>query len=317
MSTGRKILRWLAIVVAVLVIVLSAAGIVGTWWVHNTATDVTLKAFSIIDTAVGVVDTGASRANELVQRGRDEVEQVESTIKAVGANVEQNSPLLTALSNRVNERLAPVVDQIRTTLAPVSSTVRAARALVDFVNAIPFVRETPPAVDELDIALNRLDDASANVRQINDTLRTTVIEGKNELTGEAVDTLTTLTGRVDDRLSETQTVVEQVQADLLALQERLSLLRSRLLLIYNLTAVGLTLFMVWVIYSQFVVIRYQRRLLRAGGKQASTSAPAVAPLEPAPPATPLEPAPPSFAEPAPDVSSTPTETGAEQLEREV
>jgi ABC-type multidrug transport system fused ATPase/permease subunit len=291
MSTGKKILRWLIMVVAVLVIIGSIAGIAGTWWLHSTATTVTLRAFSIVDTAVGVVDIGASRANDLVQRGRSEVQQVESTIVAVGANIEENNPLLTALSNRIGERLAPTVEQIRTVLTPVTGTVRAVRALVDFVNAIPFIRETPPAVDDLETALNRLDETAADVRQINDTIRSTVTGTADRLTNESVNTLTGLTGRVDSRLAETQASVEAVQAEIKALQERLAAQRARLLLIYNLVAIALTLVMLWVIYSQFVVIRHQRMLLRSDGRAAVEAPAPVAPITAPPVAAAVEPAP--------------------------
>ncbi len=278
MSTGKKIMRWLIILVAVLIMVVSIAGIVGTWYVHNTATEVTLRAFSIVDTAVGVVDAGAGRANDLVQRGRAEVQQVESTIVTVGGNIEANNPLLTALSNRINERLTPVVEQVRTVLAPVTGTIRAVRILVDFVNAIPFIRETPPAIDDLETALNRLDETVADVRQINDTIRAAVTGTADRLTNESVDTLTGLTTRVDSRLAETQASVEAVQAEIAALQTRLAAQRARLLLIYNLVAIALTFFMLWVIYSQFVVIGRQRQLLRGGSQEAVEAAPPAAPI---------------------------------------
>ena len=276
MSTGKKLLRWFIMLVAVLVMIASIAGIVGTWWAHNTATEVTLRAFAITDTAVGVVDAGASRAYDLVQRGRAEVQQVEETIVAVGGNIEANNPLLTALSNRIGERLAPAVEQIRTVLTPVTGAVRSVRALVDFVNAIPFIRETPPAVDDLETALNRLDETAADVRQINDTIRSAVTGTADRLTNESVDTLTGLTGRVDSRLAETQASVEAAQAEINALQARLAAQRARLLLIYNLTAIVLTLFLLWVLYSQLAVIRHQRLLLRTGGMAVPEAAPPAA-----------------------------------------
>lgn len=310
MSTGKKILRWLIILIAVLVMVASIAGIAGTWWLHNTVTDVTLKAFSIVDTAVGVVDTGVGRANELIQRGRSEVQQVEATIVAVGANIEENNPLLTALSNRINERLAPAVEQVRTVLSPVTGTIRAVRALVDFVNAIPFIRETPPAVDDLETALNRLDETAADVRQINDTIRSAVTGTADRLTNESVNTLTGLTGRVDGRLAETQASVEAVQAEIQALQARLAAQRARLLLIYNLTAIALTLFMLWVLYSQFVVIRHQRQLLRGGSQAGVEAAPPAVPIAAPSTAPPLEPALP------PSVPEAASEAGEADLPRE-
>lgn len=314
----KQIGRFLAIVIAILVIVLSAAGIYGTWWAHNTATDVTVKVFSVFDTAVGVAEVGVSRANDLVRSGRADVQQIETTITTVGANLEENSPVLTALSSRISSRLAPTVNQVRDFLAPAVNALRTIRNLVDIVNAIPFLREKPPGIERLDAAFNRLDETVADVQQINDTLRESVVDGKNQLTGEAVTTLTSLTTRVDDRLAEVQASAEETQAELTALQSDLQATKSRLLRIYNLTALALTLFMLWVIYSQFVVIHHQWRGLRAGGDTAHETAPIAAPLEPAPQATWVEPAPSATPlEPAPDASPTSVESASDELEREV
>jgi hypothetical protein len=94
------------------------------------------------------------------------------------------------------------------------------------------------------------------------------------MTQEAATTLTNLTSRIDTRLSEIQTGVQEVQAEIRALPARLQTLKSRLLLIYDLAALLATLLFVWVIYSQFVVIRHHARLFR-------TPAPAIsAPLPP-------------------------------------
>jgi len=304
----KQIGRFLAIVIAILVIVLSAAGIYGAWWAQNAATDVTVKVFTVFDTAVGVAEAGVSRANTLVQSGRADVQQIETTITTVGANLEENSPVLTALSGRISSRLAPTVNQIRDFLAPAVNALRTIRNLVDIVNAIPFLREKPPGVDRLDAAFNRLDETVADVQQINDTLRESVVDGKNQLTGEAVTTLTSLTTRVDDRLAEVQASAEETQAELTALQSDLQATKSRLLRIYNLTALALTLFMLWVIYSQFVVIRHQWQLLRAGGKPAVDAVPpaAVQPVIQSAPAA-AEVALPATQEPLPSAATSDVE----------
>lgn len=121
--------------------------------------------------------------------------------------------------------------------------------------------------------MNALDEAVADVRQINDTVRTTVTGTADRFTNESVNTLTGLTSRVDSRLSRAQAAVEGVRAELRAFQQRLAVWRSRLLLAYNLTAIGLTLVLVWVIYSQVVVIRYQRQNSGKARNESSTDAP--------------------------------------------
>ena len=58
MSTLKKIGRALIILIAVLAIVLSAAGIYGAWYANRTLTDVTLKVFTVVDTGVAIAQTG-------------------------------------------------------------------------------------------------------------------------------------------------------------------------------------------------------------------------------------------------------------------
>jgi hypothetical protein len=146
--------------------------------------------------------------------------------------------------------------------------------VVGILNSIPYIQENAPAVDRVDTALSRVDQLAADVRQLDDTLRASVVEGKNQLTQEAVTTLTTLTTRIDTGLSEVQTVITGVQSDIADLQARLDARQARLLRIYNLAAIALTLLMLWLIYSQIVVIQKHWRGFRAKGSGEADSAPA-------------------------------------------
>ncbi len=111
-----------------------------------------------------------------------------------------------------------------------------------------------------------------------------MVEGKNQLTEEAVTTLTGITTRVDTRLAEAQAAVDEVQSDIDTFQVEMDETEARLLLIYNLTALALTLLMFWLIYSQVVVIRHHWRELRGVGS-AAIVAPQPAPATPAPEVT--------------------------------
>ena len=273
MSTLKKIGRALIILVTVLVIVLSAAGIYGAWYVNRTVTDITLKVFSVVDIGVAVAETGVTRVDTLVQGGRTEVQQAEQTIETVGSNLQENSPVLTALNSRLETRLAPTVGQIQTTLAPVRDSLVTVANIVEIVNSIPFVQREAPNVARLNEAFNRLGQLAADVTQLGDTLRASVVEGKNQLTQEAVTTLTDITTRVDTGLGAVQTEVQGALVEIQTFQEESQALKSRLLLYYNLTALALTLFLLWVIYSQIVVIRYQWAKFGKQGTAKPTTAP--------------------------------------------
>ncbi len=305
----KKTGRVLAIILTILVIILSLGGIVGAWYANSTLTNITARAFAVVDTAVSVVDTGVGRVETLVQTGRTEVQQTADTIVSVADELRANRPILTALSERVETRLGPTVDQIRETLTPVREALTTAANVVSLANSIPFISERVPRLDAIDQVFTRLSDLAADIRQLRTTLREAAVSEADRMTQQAVDVLTGVTTRIDNRLAETQANVEQVRADIQALRDHMEARKTRLLLIYDLTALGLTLFLLWVIYSQVVVMRYHWHLLRApaaspviGGSAAAgsppaaaTSAAAVAAAAPAKP----EPAPAPTAEVAP------------------
>lgn len=270
----KKTGRVLALFLAILVIILSLGGIVGAWWANSTASNITVQAFAAVDTAVNVVDAGVGRVNSLVQTGRSEVQQTAVQIVTVADELRANRPVLTALSERLETRLGPTVDQIRETLAPVREALLVVANVVSLANRIPGVSERAPRLDAIDQVFDRLSALSADIRQLRTTVREAAVAEVDRMTQQAVDVLTGVTTRIDNRLAETEANIQQVQAEIQALRDRLDAQRSRLLLIYNLTALGLTLFLLWVIYSQVVVMRYHWHLLRS--PVTSAAVPAVA-----------------------------------------
>jgi hypothetical protein len=252
----EKTVRAVASTVAVLFIALSLFGIVGVWLVDRRATEIALKGFGLIETAVGVINAGVARMDGLIATSRTEVRQTSETITAVGARAEANSPVLTALNERLETSLAPRIGQMQQALAPVRDAVAAIGNAVSLANSLPMVADRAPRLAALDETFNRLEQLSADSTQLRSTLRALAGAQKSQVAAETVAALTTLTQRIDTRLGEVQAGVQGVQADIAALQLRLDARKSRLLFLFNLLALLMTLMLAWIVYSQVVVIRH-------------------------------------------------------------
>jgi hypothetical protein len=262
MAMLEKTVRAVASTVAVLFIALSLLGMVGVWLVDRRATEIALKAFSLVETAIGVINAGVARIDGLVATSRTEVRQASETITAVGVRAEANSPVLTALSERLETSLAPRIGQMQQALAPVRDAVGTVANAVSVANSLPMVAERAPRLAALDEAFNRLEQLSADSTQLRDTLRALAGAQRSQLTqvtAETVAALTGLTQRIDTRLGEVQAGVQGVHADIAALQLRLDARKSRLLFLFNVLALLVTLMLAWILYSQIVVIRHYRR----------------------------------------------------------
>jgi phage shock protein A len=261
----KKTARFGAIAMAGLFIVLSLGGIFGAWFVSRKASDVALKVFSVIEIGVGVVETGVGRAEDLVATSRTEVRQAAETIAAVRGQTLANSPVLTALNERLETSLAPRIAQMRQTLAPVRDALGNVSNAVSMVSSLPGMAERAPRLATLDDALNRIEGMSADATQLRSTLKALATSSSAGVTPETTATLNNLTQRIDTRLGEVQANVQAVRGEVKALQDRLDKRKSRLLFAFNLAALLSTLLSAWVIYTQVVVIQHHRVRMRAEG----------------------------------------------------
>ena len=277
----EKIIRFGAITIAVLFIGLSLVGIFGAWFVDRKATDVALKGFGLIETGVQVVDAGVGRVNDLVATSRMEVRQASETITAVGAQPQANRPVLNALNERLETSLAPRIEQMQKVLAPVRDALKNVADAVSLLSSLPMMADRAPRLAALDDAFNRLEELSADGKQLRGTLRELVAGQNSAVTAETLASLNALTQRIDTRLAKVQTNVQGVRDDIAALQVRLDTRKSRLLLAFNLVALLSTLMLTWIVYTQIVVIRHHwtrvrrpaARPLTNGSKVSSTATP--------------------------------------------
>jgi hypothetical protein len=257
-----KTARLAAITVATLFIGLSLFGIFGVWLVERGAAEIALKGFGLIENAVGVVDAGVGRAENLIATCRTEVRQAAETISAAGAQAEANSPMLSALHERLEARLAPRIAQIQQALAPVRDAVGAIANTVSLVSALPMMADRAPRLEALNESFQRLEGLSVDSTQLRSTLRTLAIAKATDLPPETVATLNGLAQRIDTQLGEVQANVQGVQADIAALQARLDARKSRVLFLCTLLAVLASLMLAWILYTQIVVIRHHRSCVR-------------------------------------------------------
>ncbi len=251
--------RSIVCAVAVLFIALSLFGIVGVWLVERSAAEIALKGFSLVEAAVGVINAGVARMDGLIATSRTEVRQASETITAVGARAEANSAVLNALSERLDASLAPRIEQMQQTLAPVRDALGTIGNAVSLANSLPMVSDRAPRLAALDEAFNRLEQLSADSIQLRSTLRALAGAQTKQVAAETVAALTGLTQRMDARLGEVQAGVQGVHTDIAAWQLGLDARKSRLLFLFNLLALSVTLMLAWILYSQIVVIRHYRR----------------------------------------------------------
>jgi hypothetical protein len=252
--TGRSA----AIAVAVLFIGLSVGGIVAIWCVHQRVTSVALKTFSMVETAAGIADAGVVRVKDLVATCQGEVRQASESLATVGARVDMNRPVLIALRERLETRLLPRTAQMEQALAPVRDAVIRMNDVVSLVNSLPMMADRAPRLDALEEILSRLEALSGDATQLRGTLLALVAEQKSDLAPETVTTLIGLAHRIDGSLEQVQVSLSGMQEAISGFRLRQNARESRVLFLFNAASALSSLMLIWIGYSQMVVIRHYR-----------------------------------------------------------
>jgi len=262
MALFEKTTRFIAIALAVLFIFLSLFGIVGAWFINTKATGAALKGFGLVESGVAIVDAGVGRVGDLIATSRTEVQQASETITTVGPRAQANSAVLNALNERLETNLEPRVAQIQKVLAPVRDALGTVANAVSMLNSLPMMKDRAPRLAKLDEAFDRLEELSGDAKQLHATLRDLTATQKNDVAAETVGILNKLAQRIDSRLAEVQANVQGVRTDIDELQNRLGKRKSQVLFVFNLLALLVTLAMIWILYTQVVVLRHHWRHLR-------------------------------------------------------
>ena len=249
MRTFKRVLGVIVIVVSILVLVVSVAGIAGTWIARAELATRLVRVATAAELRVTVVKAGLDRLDTTIGQVNALVAGVEQDVQAFGTNVEQNRPLLTAISDKLGVELQPLFDTVRGTATTIVETVDAVSATIEAVNAIPFVSIPTPALAKA----NQLSqDVEALGTQVRD-LRAAIDSKRGEIIQGTVSVITAPTAQIGGALGEMQRAVSIYSQQVGAVQEGLANFRESIGGWLSWVAVIVTLIFLWLAFSQAAV----------------------------------------------------------------
>jgi chromosome segregation ATPase len=229
-----------------LVLVLSLAGIVGAWIVRGQLATDLVGIATKAEARATQAKQGVDRLDAALTRAHDQVLVVEHEVQAFGADLEQNRPLLSAISERLGLELGPLFDSVREIMTTIRETVVAVNTATEAINAIPFISIPVPEMEKLEKLSQDVDSVRTQVQD----LRTAIDQRRSEIIQGAVSIVTTPTSQMGTALGEMQATVSGYSEQLGAVQERLSSFKSAIGGWLTWAAVILTLILLWFAFSQ-------------------------------------------------------------------
>ena len=194
-----------------------------------------------------------------MQTGRQTLTQVNTEAVQLGDRAKTNSPVITALSQRVDTKLAPVLEQAQTTAATIhDATLKVNGALVA-LNRFPGVT-VPTMSDQLSAVSDRAQEAVSAMQD----LRVTLANIKAGTVTKAETAVMQITARIDAPLARIQSLVTTYQARVAQAQDRVSSTTNTILTWLLVTAISLTLLCIIVAVALLLLIYVCWQYIRHG-----------------------------------------------------
>ncbi len=260
LSVVARVLVAVLMVITLLGFLLNVVALVGIWTIYpptrNAVTDIT----ATVTRALTAMDNGLTRVNTQVQSVRQSVSSVNDTAAQMGNHLQANSPLITTLSQRINDELAPRVENVRATALAIHDNVVTVNSTLVTLNRLPGI-----SVPTLDNVLSTVSDRAQEAQAAVQDLRVTVANIRAGTIATAETAITQLTARIDAPLARIQDTANRYQAKVTDTQKRVESISNTILVGLVVGAISLTLLvlifevaLVLLLYVCFFYVRTGR-----------------------------------------------------------
>ena len=267
-KTLSRFFAGLTLFFCAIVLLISLAGIVGTWVAGRALTDASLTLLDGVDRTAEKAHQAIGRVNAGLTQVNDEVSSLEAATTQLSQNVSDQGLVLTLLPQGREDALSAKVQQFVEEFNNVRAVVAGALHLYQAVDALPFVNLPKPDGERVQTIANLASEIAATVKDLN----ARITEVRSNAAG-AIAKVSDALGNAKDRLAKIATELNTLDAQLLAVQARAVQLKQTIPVAITVAMIVLTLFMAWVAYTQIVVMRGAWRKLRAPGVSSDVALP--------------------------------------------
>ena len=261
MPNLKRILSVIVMVVSVLMLVLSLLGIFGVWYIRPQLTSDLMTLAAEAETLTTNMISKMEQIDTVLTSTQEQVVSVEQDLETFGSDVEENRPLATAISDRLDFGVLPLLESTRDLIANILEGVDSLNSKIAALNALPFVSVPSAELERIENLSQTLDDLHIQAQD----LRTTMEQRRSEIIQGTVTTLTTPTSQLISKLDEMQTRTSNFNQRLGTLQDKLSNFKSSIGGWLAWIAILVTVLLLWFIFSQVVLFLLGWRYFSSGG----------------------------------------------------
>ena len=265
---SSRIFAGLTVFLCAIVLLISVAGVIGTWVGGRAVSDAAVQLLDGVDKAAGAARTMIAQVNTEVGQVRDQVTTVKTATDQLSQNVSDKGLVLTLIPPETDSELLTSVRKVAESVANIRGAVTSAIDLYRAMNKLPFVSLPQPDPE----SWGKVGDLVTTLQTGVQDLTAAITEFRSAASG-TVSRVTDGISRVEGGLSNVETTLNSVDTQLAAAQARAAQLSQTIPTALTVAMILITLLALWVAYTQIVVMRGAWRKLRAPGVSSDAALP--------------------------------------------
>lgn len=266
---GRRVWYGTAMFLSVLILLVSAAGIVGVWITERALATTVVQLVDAVDKVTVSLRQATQGIDQRLERMQESSSFVSTALFRLGDKVNDQSLLKLLLPEEKEQNLAAQAGMVKDSIGSLRDTLSTGLTIYRAVDRLPFIDLPAPGQDQIDKVTEGVEGVQTTAQNLqNDVIA--LRSGASDKVGK----VGTEAKQLSDRLGESRDRLAQLDARLAIVQEKLAGLAQTAKRILVLAASLLTLLLAWVVYSEIELLRlYVRRWKAAGTKSLPTEAP--------------------------------------------
>jgi len=247
---GKKILFGFVIALCALVILVSAAGVVGAWAIRRPVSEATVALLRVVEETSRAAQQVTARVDQAADKLQSVTRVIEDASSRIGQNVSDKGLVLTLLPEEKEQELIATAGSVQEAFRGIQETITTALDLYRSIDRLPFVNL--PAPDEEQV--QKLQSSMARLQSMVETLRSSIADFRSGLT-DKIDNVTTAISSLNNEIQGVRDSLIQLNSKLAALESFALRMQQVIPGLMTTLAVIFTLFLAFLIYTQVEVIR--------------------------------------------------------------
>jgi methyl-accepting chemotaxis protein len=239
---------------------LSVAGIVGVWVTHRAVSNTVVQLLDSVSNVTGSLRQTAQTVDQKLASLQDITSSISTASASLSQQVADQGLIKLLLPEEQTQNLSNTTASVKEAISNLRDMLTSVRTIYQTIDSIPFVNLPSPSQEQID-----------KFGESITTIQSAVDEATNAITAfragasEKISIVTQAADQLTSRLAESRTNLSELDTRLANVQDKLAQLQQIVVVVLFLISLLASLFLAWVVYTQFEVIRLNAHRWRTAG----------------------------------------------------